>query len=256
MHIVTFSDASYNVTMRVRILTSCTSQKAVDAPDALTAADLRREESHLSARIAALQRHAMSAGDLYTGRQHQHLMRAVTIVRSDALKSDALDISISVLSAAFGLVPEDALLVPYDVTFSTMSRKEIAQVADRLAIPDQFRRWAVSDGDLSLMLLGEKYLQAIRPDAEIQFGSPTLIFCGPRVGQELPDWGNRVRKIALAKEEARRFRQGLVWLKGYLAATLLLGLSRRPDMVDRLFDRDEDPLVVLEEHASQKVLEL
>ena len=218
--------------MKIRILTSCTSDKTVVCPYPLTRDDFQRGPDHLERRQEALAPYACTARDLYAGRQHRSLMRGVQAVRGAAL---ACEIEVFILSAGFGLVPEDQVLVPYDVTFSGMNKQEIRAWADTLSIPAAVRRWLETEGDLNILLLGDAYLEAAGLEATWPISAPTILFCGTVAARVLPDW-ERVRKVVLSRADAKRLRQGLVWLKGYLAARLLDRVCNDPDFIYRLFD--------------------
>ncbi|GIV03602.1 MAG: hypothetical protein KatS3mg015_2432 [Fimbriimonadales bacterium] len=145
------------------------------------------------------------------------------------------DIDVAILSAGFGLVTEEQIIVPYDITFSSMGKQEIQAWADFLDIPASVQQWFEAKGDLNLVLLGDAYLEAASMDASWQIATPTILFCGSVAASRLPDWHN-VRKVTLTREDARRLRQGLVWIKGYLASRLLERVCREPGFLHRLFD--------------------
>src|SRR5262249_42194352 len=78
-------------------------------------------------------------------------------------------------------------------------------------------------------------------------GCPTLVICGTRTGLRLAP-NPAVRPVVLHKSDTRRFRCGLVGLKGEIAGRLLARLADDPDLLTRL-----DSARIVEELASQPV---
>ena len=231
--------------MKILILTSCTGEKAVDHPNQLTLEDFQAGEKHVARREKELADCCRTAGDIYTGEQHLRLMRGVEAVRRGQGSGIRGQISLHVLSAGYGVIPESRVVAPYETTFATMKTKELRDWADALKVPDDFRKTVASKYDLGLILLGDNYLQACAVDGKIGFGGPTLLLCGTGMAKKLPALKN-VRVVPISNPEAKRFSCGLVGLKGELAARLLKGIADDPAVLSRLMDPQFNLLAWLE----------
>lgn len=228
--------------MRTLILTSCTGEKAVDDPRQLVPADFQRGPAHVAQRERELKELLRPAGEIYTGEQHVRLMRGVTAFRKSAAKKAKLDLHI--LSAGYGIIPEDRKVAPYECTFATMKTKELTDWAKALHVREDFRKLVAEPYDFALILLGDNYLNACALDASVKFGGPTLLFCGTGMAKKLPRLAN-VRVVTLSNPEAKRFSCGLVGLKGEMAKRLLEKLAGEPELISRIMDPVTDVLALL-----------
>ncbi|MBN2801019.1 MAG: hypothetical protein JXX28_17910 [Deltaproteobacteria bacterium] len=194
--------------MKIRILTSCTRLKALHHPEPLRLPDFQQGGAHLLARSQALAREAGSlpAGELYTGAQHLELLRGVR-----AGRAAGLELELWVLSAGYGLIPEDRPLVPYDVTFNGMRAAEERAWAEHLGLPQAMREWLAQPADQALVLLGVPYLRACALSADTPLGAPTAFTTGPRAARRLPRGASAwVHTL----EDARRLGVSLGGIKG------------------------------------------
>ena len=236
--------------MRILTLTSCTGEKAVDDPRQLVLGDFRRGPDYVAQRESELKELLRPAGEIYTGEQHVRLMRGVTAYRKAAAKQAKLDLHI--LSAGYGIIPEDRKIAPYECTFATMKTKELADWAKALHVPEEFRKLVAQRYDFALILLGDNYLTACAPDASVKFGGPTVLFCGTGMARKLPRLAN-VRVVTLSNPEAKRFSCGLVGLKGELAKRLLEKLESEPELISKIMDPATDVLALLDSGAPTSV---
>jgi hypothetical protein len=156
-----------------------------------------------------------------------------------------LNVDLHILSAGYGMIPADQVVVPYECTFATMKTKELRQWADKLQVPQGFRETVGQTYDLGLVLLGDNYLDACGLDSEVKFGGLTLFFCGTGIAKILRPM-KQVRVVTISNPEAKRFSCGLVGLKGELAAKLLKGMADDPAVRSRLMDPIFDLLSWLE----------
>jgi hypothetical protein len=232
-------------TIRIRVLTSCTGEKAFAPANALVRTDFESSAEHIAKREADLAAYRRPAGSLYTGRQHVHLMRGVYAAREAGLNVD-----VCILSAGYGLIAENRMIAPYECTFAGQPKREIQRWARELRIPAAVRQWCAEDSDLALVLLGDDYQTAANLSKDVCFGATTLFFCGTVAARTLSDWPN-VRKIPLSRALARQYGQGLVWLKGYLAERILLRLAREPRMLDSLQDPNAHVLNIISSGSQQ-----
>lgn len=227
--------------MRILIITSCTGEKKVKPANQLTLEDFRQGARHVKSREKELKEYVMRAGDLYTGEQHVRLMRGVQEYRENGGKCQVM-----ILSAGYGLIPEDRLIAPYECTFSTMKAKELREWAQQLKAHEGIRTVVAAAYDIGLILLGDNYLKACMLDAGVKLGGQTLLFAGTGPAKKLPRIAN-LRVVTLSNLEAKRVSCGLVGLKGELAGRLLRRLSTEPDLLQRLKDPATDVLGLLDD---------
>jgi hypothetical protein len=161
-----------------------------------------------------------------------------------------MKVDLHILSAGYGMIPADQMVVPYECTFATMKTKELRQWADRLQVPQVFRETVGQKYDLGLVLLGDDYLNACALDAGVQVGGPTLLFCGTGTAKKLPSM-NDVRVVAISNPEATRFSCGLVALKGELACRMMLKLREDFELLERILDPMFDTLSHLESNQAR-----
>ena len=242
-----FAFPTFAKSVHIRLLSSCTSKKIVESTNALTLEDSREGAEHLRQRKADLKSVQRPAAEMYAGRQHQHMMRGIHQARQ---APDAVSIELHIMSAFYGLLEEETPIVPYECTFSNMPKGQIRTWADELNIPDETRTVLAAPSDLILILLGKSYVEAVQFDAEMEFGGPTLFFCAQSVADNLPDWPG-VKKVALSLTEAKRFSQGLVWIKGWMAEQILLRVARNPAIINRFIDPTIDICDVIDRNTQQ-----
>jgi len=220
--------------MRILIITSCTGEKVVGSDRQLTAEDFKMGKTHVTNREKKLKDLLRSAREMYSGEQHVRLMRGV----EESRKSGKNQIDLHVLSAGYGLIPEDRMVAPYEITFATMKTKELREWADTLHVAEDFRKVVSAPYDFAMILLGDNYLTACALDAKLKFGGPTFLLCGTGMAKKLPQLAN-VRVVPISNPEAKRFSCGLIGLKGELASRVLGGiaeLSLVMNILDPKFD--------------------
>ena len=206
--------------MHITVLTSCTGEKATTAVDQLTREDFAQGSDHVDNRTEAMQAHARPAEKMYTGQHHTRLMRGVEPVR--ALDFTKLDLWI--LSAGYGLIPDDKNVAPYDCTFAGMGKGELRAWAQSLSIPSDTRKILQRPFDLGIVLLSNDYLAACQLPPNLELGGPTLFFSSFSAAEDLQEIP-RARAVPLGNAEANRFSRPLVSLKGELGGRVLSRLA-------------------------------
>jgi hypothetical protein len=202
--------------MKILIVTSCTGEKATESPEQLTLDDFRKGKSHVAMCEAKLESQMLPAESLYTGMQHQRLMRGVAVARENS----GLEINLNIVSAGYGLVPGSQKLLPYEATFIGMKTVEAREWAKHLKLAHDVRDLLAQPYDLALILLGDDYLQALALDSDVTLGGPTILFCGKGSAAKLPAL-NGLKPIVLANKDATRFSCGMIGIKGELASRIL-----------------------------------
>ena len=209
--------------MQLLILTSCTGEKACKPANQLVLDDFCSGRKHLQSREKELKDFLMSAESLYTGQQHVRLMRGVNLIREAGKQ---VNLEFQILSAGYGVIPSDRKIAPYEATFQGMKKGELRNWAEQLCVAKDFNVLMATKRDLSIILLGDSYLEACQINEKTDFASPTLLFCGKGAAKKLPENKN-LKVVALSNPEAQRFSCGLVALKGEMAhricSELILG---------------------------------
>ncbi len=197
--------------MNILIITSCTGEKLYSPENQLIQADFENAET-LSLREAELAAYKTTAGKIYTGMQHQRLMEGIEILR-EKFGHDVVDLYI--VSAGYGLISENKEVVPYEVTFNTMNRREITEWSHKLGIHKALDA-LVQKYDLVLFLLGDKYLKAVELPFENAKSDQKLVFFASGTSRKMIPDSKPYYFVEVGQEDAKSFSYGLVGLKGYL----------------------------------------
>ncbi len=220
--------------LRVLVITSCSGEKRFKPANQLTIEDFKNAEK-LNERSKLLVEFSCPAAFMYTGMQHLRVMEGVNILRSRFGK-EVVDVKI--ISAGYGLIPEDKIIVPYSVTFNSMKSDEVRLWANSLGIHQDFNQ-AVVGYDLVFVLLGEKYLRALNLPVET-YPNQTFIFLASNKSIHYVDSGNAKSYIlTLSNLHASRFSCALVGLKGHLLKLIATKISHNPDLLENLYQIPE-----------------
>lgn len=214
--------------MRLLVVTSCTASKTRSAPNALQVVDFRDHE-RLRRREEELAHLRCQAAEMYEGPQHRYVRTGMRHLRQAGVAAD-----LSVISAGYGLIPEDRPIVPYDVTFSTMGRREARAWAAYLGIPAAVRA-AAATYPLVTFLLGDRYLSAVEPPVPAQPGQRLIYFARPGEGRVE---GPGVTLVPVHLALCGRFHAGMVALKGAMFAALARAVAKDPAWLDQIWADD------------------
>jgi hypothetical protein len=212
----------------ISVITACTGLKAPSTWPPLTMADFARGRDHVRALHRCRNGSLVPAEDLYRGQQHVRLMRGVEMAR--ALNHR---VSVSIVSAGYGLVSGDEPLASYECTFQGMPARERRAWARRLALAEQVESALIRESDAAVVLMGDDYIDACQVLGKIRVGAPTAILCGAKTALRIEPSPN-VHVVALTENDTRRFACGLVGLKGEVASRLLAHLATHSDGVAHL----------------------
>lgn len=207
--------------MKISIITSCTGLKTVSHPGHLTQKDFEQGESHVRRREAELAEYMRPAGMLYAGEQHVRLMRGV-----EAARELGAEISVTILSAGYGVVKEGQMIAPYEMTFNTMKKKESRAWATMLGIQESVREVVDAPSDMALILLGDRYLQACEFVAVTQLHSPTWALCGKG---SVKRFSPAFQLLLLKQSHTGQFGAAMTNLKGSIAARILENVRLGPE---------------------------
>jgi hypothetical protein len=188
---------------RISVLTSCTASKvATEMP--------------------------LPAERLYAGQHHARLMRGV-----DDARAAGLDVRVAIVSAGHGVVAGDDRIQPYEQTFQGRPADARRRRARDLGIPRAARAALARPADVHVVLLGEDYLAACELGPDLAPSAPAFVICAAGTALRLPPVVN-VHPIPLTTEDTRRFRCGLVGLKGEVGRRLLAHIARDRPAVSEL----------------------
>jgi len=201
--------------MKTVVISSCTGKKYCKPENMLTIEDFK-DSGILKTKTTALEAYKSKASKIYTGPQHLLLMEGLKELREKY--GDGI-IDLYIVSAGYGLLSENDLIVPYEVTFSTMNSKEINNWGRKLNIKEDLQR-LIANYDLAIFILGDKYLKAVGLPLEEIPKDTKLIFITSKTASKNIPTAEHYFTLEYGKNEARSFSYGLVGLKGYLMKLL------------------------------------
>jgi hypothetical protein len=149
------------------------------------------------------------AKDLYTGKQQKRITDSVR-----TLEQKNNEVERVFISAGFGLVDADQRLPPYEATFNTMSKSEIAERSERFRLTEYIDE--LIDGgsfDIVFFALGSKYYEVLDLD-ELLASVPTETTIVLFNQEELGDAYDQVVSVPARTEQGKRFGSAVVGLKG------------------------------------------
>ncbi len=215
---------------RVLVVTSCTGEKRCKPENQLTLEDFK-EKARLQQREAQLTQFACPAGQMYTGVQHLRAMEGVGLLRQ-SLGREAVDVVI--LSAGYGVIPEDKTIVPYEVTFNTMKGYEVGEWAKFLGVKEAFEK-AIAGYDLVFVLLGDNYLRSISLPVETSPDQTLVFLASKTTATHIRGLAARTFILSLSNAEAKRYHCGLVGLKGFLLKRGLEKVAKQPLLLEKIY---------------------
>jgi hypothetical protein len=214
--------------LSISVLTACTGVKATSSPGQLTQADFAEGAHRIQEAHRRLLKSLVPAEQFYRGQQHLRLMRGVETARSLGHH-----ISVSIVSAGYGLLAGERLVAPYSCTFQGMTAEVRREWAEHLELAEPVARLLAKPSDLSVVLLGDDYFQACAPNGLPAVNAPTVVVCGARTALRIAP-GPNVHPLVLRESDTRRFGCGLVGLKGEIAGRLLRWLSADPTCLEQV----------------------
>ena len=164
--------------------------------------------------------HSVAACDLYTGRQQEQITSAVR-----RLRSDGHSVQRYFISAGFGLIAENELLPPYEVTFSNMTVQQIRDRSKMLNIKhDVSKILTQSEYDVVFFSLGKDYYNSINIDQMVQRVQPDQI--GVVFNRDIVnDQYDNIVSVPARTDDAKRHGTIVVGLKGLYLDNFAQNLS-------------------------------
>jgi hypothetical protein len=198
--------------LKITIISSCTKKKRGKINTPLNLKQLKQIKSGESPVFE--NELFLQAKEMYTGMQHVQLMDGINLLK----KNKDLKINLKIVSAGYGVIDGNLKIYPYDITFSTMKKKELDYISGELNIPEDIEKILKIKDDLKIFLLGKNYLKSCGFDKNIELDSKTVFF-GPASCEKLVLKGGIY--IGLGNKEGKRFRCNLIGLKGKLCRMFL-----------------------------------
>lgn len=171
--------------MRILVITSCTGRKKYKSATQLKYEDFASSD-RLDLRTAELKGFKTPAAEMYTGQQHRHLMTGLKEVRK---VYGAAVVGLHIISAGYGLLTEDDVIVPYNVTFQGLKRKEILARSNSLQIHERVET-LIAGYDLVFFLLGKEYVQALQLPFAVPDTVTQIFLLGDTHRRLIPDLPN------------------------------------------------------------------
>ncbi|MDE0014121.1 MAG: peroxide stress protein YaaA [Candidatus Poribacteria bacterium] len=171
--------------MKISVITSCTSRKKYKAVNQLQPQDFLSTE-RLAARSAELKSYETIATDMYTGQQHRHLKAGLEQLR--AYYKEAI-IDLYIISAGYGLLNESDVIVPYNVTFTGLNKKELLERSNGLQLHERIKT-LITHYDLVLFLLGAEYVRALQLPFKVPDTVTQIFLIGTGARKLIPNLPN------------------------------------------------------------------
>ncbi len=230
------------------VVGSCTGRKSVTCDRMLTMDDFR-DPGRLRAREAELVACRVPAWRLYAGLQHTSMMNGVNTIRK---RFGRESVAVAIVSAGYGLVAEDQLLVPYEATFNEMGRREALAWSRHLGIACDVRA-AAKGFPLVVFLLGARYLDALEPPVIPQAGQRFIFLAGS--GKEGAVGGPGVTVVGAGREEAATYGSPAIAVKGRMFELFARGFAHEGEALwDRLIADDSPATFMRAVHIGSKSL--
>lgn len=203
---------------RMLLLLGCTRQKAEMPQDPLRWEDFM-EPARLERRTQELQAHVRPAREMFTSPLFREALEAVSTLRG-AFGPDA--VGVLIVSAAYGAIPEQQEIAPYDVSFGDMSLEEARWRGEHLGLPAAVR--AASGGyPLVVSLLGKGYRSASDLPGDGALPGKRIYLTGTSGLGWLPEGSSQVR---LGAAEMEAFGAGPMTVKAKVLQNFARGLAR------------------------------
>ncbi|WP_286715319.1 DUF6884 domain-containing protein [Marinobacter sp. tcs-11] len=200
---------------RVQIISSCTQSKTRHPESPLTWTDFEKGSSWVTKREAEIE--TISARNLYCGRQHKRVCEIIA-------ENPSIQFDFKIVSAGYGLIDADQPIASYDATFSGLPKAEIARRSIILGLPQAFRNAVErTDADLTLVLLGQDYLDACAVSTPLLAPCPTLLVgnaaCRLRID------GCNLFQIPVEEADCQSLGAGQVWVKAEIANQIIRAIA-------------------------------
>ena len=221
---------------RILIVDQCSGSK--NAPD--SAYELSQSETGAISPEDAIQKYdtvGVAAGDLYTGRQQEHISTAINVLSEKGHSVERVFIS-----AGFGLVNSDEEIPPYEATFKNMDAEEKLERRKRFSIRKKLEK-QISNGeyDLVFFTLGAEYYDSFNVqglcdsdnDGESDTEPLYILFNNEEVASQTEP----AHAVSARMDRAKEFESMIIGLKGVLMKNFAKNIPQND--VDREYTATE-----------------
>jgi hypothetical protein len=178
---------------RLLVVSACSASKRYKIDNPLTEFDLDDADRRQKAE-AGMRNYHLAAAEMYTGSGHRYVREAIRLLRQDRPC-----VSHYILSAGYGLLRETDVIVPYEVTFSGLTKWKIRERSERLRLRECLIKVA-QDYDQAILVLGREYFVAIGLPLPIAQLPPALAYIAPSLKEQL---GIGIQTVLIGEAERR-----------------------------------------------------
>lgn len=193
--------------MRILIIDQCSGTKSY--PESHPVVDQEgTRNADAEELLESLDIEGIQANDLYAGKQQKRITEAVHKLRRKNHEVDRYFIS-----AGFGLVSDGQRLPPYEATFNSMSKAEIAERKEEFKVTERLTEIINTDDfDVVFLALGSKYYGAIDLDSllsSVPADTAVVLF-----NQESLEKDEQIVSVPARTEQGKEYGSTVVGLKG------------------------------------------
>lgn len=193
--------------MRILIIDQCSGTKSY--PESHPVVDQEgTRNADAEELLESLDIEGIQANDLYAGKQQKRITEAVHKLRRKNHEVDRYFIS-----AGFGLVSDGQRLPPYEATFNSMSKAEIAERKEEFKVTERLTEIINTDDfDVVFLALGSKYYEAIDLGSllsSVPADTAVVLF-----NQESLEEDEQIVSVPARTEQGKEYGSTVVGLKG------------------------------------------
>lgn len=193
--------------MRILIIDQCSGTKSY--PESHPVVDQEgTRNADAEELLESLDIEGIQANDLYTGKQQKRISEAV-----HTLRRKNHEVERYFISAGFGLISDEKRLPPYEATFNSMSKAEIAERKEGFQITERLTEIIdTGDFDVVFLALGSKYYEAIELDSllrSVPADTAVVLF-----NQESLEEDGQIVSVPARTEQGKEYGSTVVGLKG------------------------------------------
>jgi hypothetical protein len=222
--------------MHTLVISSCSVEKRGGVPDPAGAGELADPElrQQAEARLAAF---VCPAGEMYTGTHHELVMKGVHAVWQ---RWGQAVLDLVLLSAGYGLVDAEEMIVPYESGLDELDEKGLADWATRLRIREQAAA-LLSRYELVFYLLDRRHLTVLGLPLDVPEGVQQVVLTGQDSLPLVPSAPNLHTIVAAEKVAAQRWHVKAPHVCGFLFGRLCSQVvAHGPAVLEWLYHHPQD----------------
>ena len=197
--------------MKALVISSCTKSKLRAPRGQPNCSDLD-DPVRRAQKEQEMHAYKLPAIEMYIGQHHLRVREGLELVWN---KLGRESVSLAIVSAGYGILQPDQLVIPYECTFQSMGRRDVIARSRKLGIRQEIEK-LVPGFDLIFYLLGKEYLWALEPlPLIVDTGIKQFLLVGKGFSGRIPDELG-VFRIPAGSQEAKQHRRSNIEFKGYL----------------------------------------